>query len=287
MDLHEQVARRGGLAATHELLAAGITSHSLTQAVRAGRLLRLRQGWYGLPGIDQAVASAVRVGGRATCISAAVSLGLWGFDSSTVHVRVDPHSSRLRTAHDMTKRLSTVPSDVRVHWRAGGWGTRYRLSARDALIDMIGCQSPERVVAAADSALRLGLLSRPGWERMIRNLPERHRTLLSEVDAASESILESILRFRLRRLGYLPRLQVEISGVGRVDLLLGDRLVIELDGWEHHHSRESFEADRRRDAELARRGFTVLRFTYRRVTRDWPAVLGTIRDCSHRQISAG
>lgn len=277
MDLRGQVRRRGGLAATHELLRAGASPFGLARAVHSGELVRVRQGWYALPDVDPILVSAVRVGGRATCVSAAESLGLWTFHSEVVHVRVDPHGSRLRSVHDMRRRLSSQPSVARVHWRSGGIGTRFRLSAQDALVDMITCQSPERVVAAADSALRLGLLTSRAWERMINDLPERHRTLLSEVDAASESFLESIVRFRLRRLGYLPRLQVEIGGIGRVDMVLGKRLVIELDGWEHHKSREAFEADRKRDADLSRSGYRVLRFTYRRVLRDWQSVLDTIR----------
>lgn len=36
---------------------------------------------------------------------------------------------------------------------------------------------------------------------------------------------------------------------------------MEFDGWEFHRDYEQFVADRRRDAELVHRGWTVLRFT--------------------------
>lgn len=39
------------------------------------------------------------------------------------------------------------------------------------------------------------------------------------------------------------------------------RVVVELDGWQFHQSRESFVADRRRDVALHLAGWTVLRFT--------------------------
>ena len=47
-----------------------------------------------------------------------------------------------------------------------------------------------------------------------------------------------------------------------VDLLAGDwRLAIELDGWYYHTlDRENYRRDRRKDWELQRRGYTVLRF---------------------------
>ena len=43
------------------------------------------------------------------------------------------------------------------------------------------------------------------------------------------------------------------------------RLVVELDGYEFHRTRDAFERDRARDAELQASGFAVLRFTWRQV----------------------
>jgi Protein of unknown function (DUF559) len=40
-------------------------------------------------------------------------------------------------------------------------------------------------------------------------------------------------------------------------------LIVELDGWDTHHTRAAFEADRRRDAALTVAGCKVLRFTWR------------------------
>lgn len=42
---------------------------------------------------------------------------------------------------------------------------------------------------------------------------------------------------------------------------IGERVVVELDGWEFHQSRTSFVGDRRRDVSLQQAGWTVLRFT--------------------------
>jgi very-short-patch-repair endonuclease len=46
------------------------------------------------------------------------------------------------------------------------------------------------------------------------------------------------------------------------------RLIVEADSFEHHRERAAFEADRARDAELRLRGFTVVRFTWRQLTRE-------------------
>jgi very-short-patch-repair endonuclease len=54
------------------------------------------------------------------------------------------------------------------------------------------------------------------------------------------------------------------------------RLVVETDGWGYHSSRAAFEADRARDVQLQRRGFTVLRFTYRQVASAPAAVVDSL-----------
>jgi very-short-patch-repair endonuclease len=53
-------------------------------------------------------------------------------------------------------------------------------------------------------------------------------------------------------------------------LVVGTRVVIEVDGAEYHSSRERFENDRRRDAELASRGYLTIRLSYDQVMNNWP-----------------
>jgi len=283
MDVIREIVQRGGLAATHELLKAGATSYGISRAVAAGRIIRVRQGWYGLPELDRDSAESARVGGRTTCTSGARAHGLWVMPTNVLHVHVGEHDSRLRMRTDYKKRLADSPDTLlRVHWgHRKAAGTRFLLLPRECLRDMVLCESVERVLAAAESAVRAGMLTRNEWLRDISHLPKRLRLLLAEIDPRSESIIETITRFRLRRLGYLPLVQVSIRGVGRVDLLIG-RLVIELDGWQFHQNRESFEEDRRRDAALAARGYLVLRFTYRQVTRQWSTVIAAIEGCLAR-----
>jgi very-short-patch-repair endonuclease len=278
MDLIDDVNRRGGLAATYELLRMGWTSHQLTRAVRAGLIIRVRQGWYTVAETEDVLQQSVRVGGRLACVSAARAYGLWVPVTQKLHVVVEPHVSRLRSATDKTVRLSTLRSTgVVVHWRDECTPhNRFSSSVRECLRQMCVCQRPEVVISAVDSALRQGLISRTEWLAEISQLPGRLPRLLKPVDPRSESIIESFTRFRLWRRGLTPRVQVRIRGVGRVDLLIGTRLVIELDGWEFHSSREQFEEDRRRDAVLSALGYHVLRFSYRQIMYQWSEVLAAI-----------
>lgn len=277
MSITRTVQSMGGLAATHELMRAGYSKYRLRRSVQSGELVRVRQGWYILPSTPVEPEESVRVGGRATCVTGARLHGLWVRNTVRLHVCVAPNGSRLRTRRDRTKRLSRTAGDVVVHWTdSDRVGNRFSLSAVECLRDMIFCESPERVVAAVDSAIRLGILSPNQWWNEIEGLPRRLRRLLGRIDARSESIIESIVRFRLRMLGITCQLQVRISGVGRVDILIGKRLVIELDGHEYHSSPERFEADRERDAKLSVRGYRVLRFSYHLVMNQWALVRAAI-----------
>jgi very-short-patch-repair endonuclease len=49
-----------------------------------------------------------------------------------------------------------------------------------------------------------------------------------------------------------------------------ERFAVELDGYEHHRGRSSFERDRRRQEELKLAGIEMIRFTARRIV-DQPA----------------
>lgn len=278
MQLERTIRALGGVAATHELYADGATRWMLSAAVRANRLVRVRQGWYCLPEQDDAVVRAVRVGGTLGCVSAARHHGLSVRGYSAIHVVAHHHDARLRSEHDKSVRLVDVkaPGTV-VHWRPPDPAApRGIQTALQAVAQMATCVSPELVAAAADSAIRTGAFSRDAWGSAIWDLPQHLRTLLSEADGTAESITESVFRFRFRRLGLRMRAQVSIPGVGRVDFLIGTRLVAEVDGYSYHSDPDRFESDRRRDARLSALGFRVLRFSYRQVFERWHEVRASV-----------
>lgn len=83
------------------------------------------------------------------------------------------------------------------------------------------------------------------------------------------------------------RTQVSVYSVGRVDLLIGDALIIEVDGVENHGGADHRHKDLRRDARAAAWGFVTLRFDYALVVHDWPtveaAILGLLARGLHRR----
>lgn len=130
--------------------------------------------------------------------------------------------------------------------------------------------------AMVESALHRGVIAGSEWRRLRASLPARSRELLGGADRLSESGGESLLLFDLRARGLTCAQQVKIAGVGRVDFVIGERLIIEVDGAEFHTSRDDFEEDRRRDAMASALGYRVLRFSYAQVERRDPVVMTAI-----------
>jgi very-short-patch-repair endonuclease len=283
--LHADVHRRGGIATTAELLRDGHTSHELTGAVRRGDVLRVRQGHYACPELPAAHLEAYRVGGRLTGSVGAREHGIWVPHLSTIDIQVRPDARALRTRTDPNRRLAAHPDPLaRVHWTDGGRpGTRTLAGPVDCLASLLTSGDPRTCFASVESALRGGVITRVEWRRLLGTLPLALAAALSGASRASESGGESLLLFDLRRAGIRPRQQVRITGVGRVDLLIGERLIIEVDGAEFHTERRDFEEDRRRDAVAAALGYRTLRFSHTQVERGDAAVLAAIRAAMARR----
>jgi very-short-patch-repair endonuclease len=243
------------------LVAAGVSESRLRAAVRSGEIWRIRRGWYAARDADRHAVEAVTAGGRLTCTSALERYGVWCFHDSRTHVSIAPAGRRFGSGvvfHSGHMRSPRTP-DFAVD------------SPGEALERLARCMSPIGFLVAADSAVNLGLVSMSQLGSTI-GATTRGARLVAAVDGSCESGVETIVRVALRARRVRRTPQVKISGVGRVDLVVGDRLVVECDGFEWHKSREAFEEDRRRDLALAARGYLVVRLTFDRVLTDWDQV---------------
>lgn len=278
MDIEELIRGAGGLAPTRMLLRGSGTGYHLTRAVAAGRIVRVRQGWYALPGTPDAHLRAWRVGGRLTCSIGAQAHGIWTRTARPpLHVSVRRTQSRLRRADDHhAARMGDHDDDVTVHWTGDGRGSRFVATPLRCLLDMATCEPSEFVVAAADCAIGLGLVTRASWMRAIGTLPAGRRNILAGIDPKSGSLTESLLRVRLARAGIAVRSQVQLTPDARVDFMIGERLIVEVDGADHADVAQ-MRRDRRRDLEARRLGFGTSRYSGVQVLADWPAVLDDIR----------
>lgn len=268
---HYDIHRRGGIAATFELLRDGHTSHLLTRAVRSGEIIRIRQGHYGCPELSLPQQQAVRVGGRLTGSSGLRHYGIWTPTRDELTVVVQANRQRLRSPNDAKKRRSELRRPTPVHWKStNDLGTRSVVEPLACVLELKRTHHEREVFAAAESAIRGGHFSQSRWGRSIG--PGR----LALAGRLSESGGESLFRWEMLNLDVDLAQQVVIPGVGRVDFLLGDRLVVEIDGAAFHTSAADFEEDRRRDAALAALGYRVLRFSSNQVELRWPEVARAI-----------
>lgn len=275
VDAMDDVVRRlGGAAKTVELRTAGFSKGELGRAVRSGRLVRPRKAWYVAPGTPPDLVAAVRVGGRATCVTALRHHGVWITDHvPLVHVAVHREASRLRAISNRRERQVDV-RDAVVHWRDTA---RPRQAAPSRLLEPVGvalrdafeCLHGDDLFATVESALHLGVVSMEGWRRILATASRARRTELADASRLSGSGVESLFVRGVRRLPIRLRIRQQVQiGPDRVDTVLGDRLVVELDSERYHDLR----ADRRRDARLALAGYAVLRFDHGQVLFDWPTV---------------
>jgi very-short-patch-repair endonuclease len=122
-------------------------------------------------------------------------------------------------------------------------------------------------LAVWDSAMRQGLVDK----RILERLPLRGqaRDLLEAVVPFHDSGLETFVFTRLKWLRIAVRAQVWLYG-HRVDFLIGERLVLQIDGG--HHVGAQRAKDIAHDTELMLRGYFVIRVGYDDVINHWPDV---------------
>jgi very-short-patch-repair endonuclease len=256
---HSEVATRA------ELLAAGVSRRGLARALASGSVIRVRRDRYMVAESPQELREAVRIGGRATCLTLLHLVGVFVFASDRLHVHISRGMSRLRSAADVRRPLEHRSSRrQRLHWvplvRPDDV-TGACVGLVDALVHAVLCQPARHAIATIDSALNKRLIGLADLADVFAALPPRFRVLRSLVDGRAQSGPETLVRLMARALGCRVDVQVFFDGVGFVDLLLDGWLVVECDSKEFHQSWEQQVKDRNRDLALAAQGFVTLRLT--------------------------
>ncbi|QLD12348.1 endonuclease domain-containing protein [Microbacterium oleivorans] len=268
-DVTAWVDAAGGIAHRSAVLAAGFPVGVLRESVAGGELRMVRRAWCvsgAAPGDLLAAASA---GGRLTCVSLARRRGWWMPDGIPAqhHVHLVPHASTTgldaATATHWTRPLCPV---ARTDLEAG---------IEDALGHIAQCLSWNDALVVWESAARVEALA-PETLQAVPWTSVAARELASAVTGLADSGLETILFAPLRERGLPVVQQAKIAG-RFVDALVGDRLVLQVDGFAFHSSSAQRTADVAHDAELRLRGYTVLRFTYRQLVHERAGVEWTLQ----------
>jgi len=255
---------------TRDLMEAGASEGAIARHVRAGSLVRPRRGWIALPHADPILLRAAQLGVVIACVSAAAHLGLWDTAPGRIHLGVAPNAR--------------LPDTVRAHVH---WGRPVVPRKPGELVDRVEnvlaavarCEPYENALAIWEAALRQGKVAMEKMRTLALSPPAR--ALLDDARPYADAGTESILYARLRWLGLPMRRQATILG-HRVDLLIGDRLVIQIDGG--HHVGEQRASDNAHDTELILAGYYPIRVTYWQLMHDWHAVESRILEAVARGL---
>lgn len=267
MSLHDLLEANGGWLHRAGLLERGWSAKQILAARRAEGIPLLRRRWLVLPGAEP-MGDAARSGSVITCVSALEHHRLW----------VPPAVREEQPHFAVPQSWSDRPPSGRVHRSAS-------LTARDArslfdgvrnvLANIALCLPADQAFAVWESAIAADAVT----AAKLRATPWVHpiaRELAAEVSDRSDSGVESTFVWRCRRMGLQVSQQVRIAG-HRVDVLIGRRIVVQLDGWAFHRDAAQRRSDIRHDRELTSLGYVVLRFDYYDVMHTWPRVAVELR----------
>lgn len=266
IDPNSLIERLGGVAHGRTLQDYGCSRTALAAATKAGRIRRLRQGVFASPTADADVVTAAEHGGSLTCAAALRAHGVWVLPNPDGQVHVWMGRSGRRHRHD--------GCSCATHYSLG----RAELGLAPVvacLIHAYRCLDEEAFFAAYESAWNKRLIGAHDRARIRRELPSAARWLLDLAQPDAQSGLESLLRLRLHLLGIRLESQVATPGVGRVDFVVGERVILESDG-EENLTQAKRHADLKRDAAASAVGYETLRFDYAMIVHDWPTVVAAI-----------
>lgn len=243
------------------LLENGWRPDTLRRAMAEQGLELLRRTWVVAPDLDLRLRHAATLGGVVTCVSATDAFGLWRPEGTTrPHLRIPPHSS-------------SVSAHVRLHRQQA-----VTLAPARELVDAIEnvlaavalCLPFADALAVWESALQRGFITSDHL-RAVAWRTTAARQLADLAGALSDSGLETLFVEGMRQVGVRVLQQVVVGGQP-VDGLIGDRLVIQIDGFAHHSDAAQRRKDIRHDRLLRSLGYTVFRFDYVDVVHNWPRV---------------
>ncbi|MFJ4038552.1 endonuclease domain-containing protein [Microbacterium sp. NPDC090007] len=197
-------------------------------------------------------------------MTAAQHLGLWVLDV-TEDVHVWMHGAGHVRAHDSCA--------CRPHWDDVPAARVFDAPAVAVILrQILRCRGVEEFFVVLESALRQRLLTAAARTWLHDHVNDLGRAALAFARSDADSGLESLVRWRLRGHALTVRTQVRVISGGRVDILIGDRLIVEADGAPFHEGETQRHRDLRRDAQAAAWGFVTLRFDYALIVHDWPTV---------------
>lgn len=282
--IHRLASRQHGVVSRGQLVEAGLPKGVLDRLVTAGRLRPVHRGVYRVGPVvaprSLEMAAVLACGSSSAVSHWSAAFMCWRLpdDSrpSPVHVTVwrgrRAHGGilvhRSRLARDEVRRIE---------------GIAVTTPAR-TLLDLAGYAGSRELERAVAEALARRLVGPRQVLELLDRYPRRSgsRQLRSLICGADGPVLtrseaEELFLTLVRKAELpTPEVNVEVAGF-EVDFLWRTHgLVVEIDGYAFHSSRDQFERDRRRDGVLVRSGFRVMRVTWGQLVHESAPLLGRL-----------
>ncbi|WP_115786752.1 endonuclease domain-containing protein [Arthrobacter silvisoli] len=279
MNALEYLLSLGGVARVHTLRAKGYSPAAIRQLAAAGAR-QPRKGVWAHPSADRGYLSAILNNGRITCASAAAFYGLWLKDRPPrLHLATRHCRGNGFVRHGYTRFPG--PESVPV------------VSVEDAVVHALTCLPEVDALAMAQSAMTIFGIPRAMLEsELSADFYGNARRRLAKADGISESVPEISARLLFESAGLDFQRQVKIEGVGRVDFLINGWLIVEVNGYQFHSSREDWRKDMARLNAAQLLGYGTLGYAPEQVWNSPHQVLDEVhrmlrrgqlagRDCEH------
>ena len=256
---------------TPQLLALGLSECAIAYRVRVGRLHRLYRGVYAVGHVPVSpharALAAVLAGGPDAVLSHGSAATLWGIAKQwRPPFEVTAPTQRRKRGLREHRSKTLTPRDITVHF-----GIPVTSPARTVL-DNAERLTDAALARAVNDLRHKGYLSLADLAELLGRHHETRATkrlrkhIAHPERAPTRSELEDAFLDFAERYD-LPEPQVNARVAGHeADIFFPDqKLVVEVDSWEYHSSREQFESDRNRDADLLAAAVATVRVTCERM----------------------
>lgn len=273
-----------GVVAVWQMEECGFSRWAVQRSVAAQEFQRVHRG------VVTPVGQQLRFSGH--CMAAVLACGLDGLVSHHAAMAVYDLRPKPQAVIDVTAPGKRRHTGIRCHVSAVPAGERTRIDGipvttlERTFLDYAEQATPRQLRRALEEAERRQILDRRKLRAVMDDHPGRRGlrplahaiTNLTDDPQWTQSPLEELFLELIRAANLpLPRSNILVHGE-LVDFAWPQqRLIVEIDSYAFHSNREAFESDRRRDAQLQKRGWRVLRFTDRRLHEEPEAVLAEVR----------
>jgi predicted transcriptional regulator of viral defense system len=286
--------RQWGNITWRQLLDLGLTRQEVSYRVKIGRLYRVFRGVYsvGHPPTtpQQWAAAAVLACGPGAALSHGSAMTLWGYwrqwdKPFEVTVVGDRRTKGIRVHRSTTLRRQDVTTQL---------GVRVTSPAR-TLIDMSPRLKDKAFKRLVKNALNSPWLSEDQLAETLARHPTAPATrriakLIGRDGTPERAGWEDEFPAFCAKYGLpAPIMGQPFHGYILDALFPAERVIVELDGWDFHKSKISFEDDRERDAEMLAHDHVTVRMTWERIhgrPRREARRLRTILDQAHAPKAA-